>query len=43
MYLQLAWINSIIRLVIFARCRHGSDFGFGPGAGAFLPRVANRA
>ena len=36
-------VNSIVRLVIFACCRHGSDFGFGAGKRAFLPRVANRA
>jgi len=40
---RVARINSIICLVTFAGRRHRCNFGFGTGASAFLPRVANRA
>jgi len=36
-------INSIIRFVTFAGGRHGGDFGFGAGAGAFLASVPDSA
>src|SRR6266853_4917225 len=36
-------VNSIIRLVTFARGRHGGDFGFGAGAGPLFSDIADCA
>jgi len=40
---RTGWENSIVGLIVFARSRHSSDFGFRPSPSGFFTCVANRA